>query len=81
MPDFGLYAERDPLRATRILERIERFAERRARFLNALDMRLLSVTDLERIFAADEELDDALAFGTLYVEHLFGLDLERQLHG
>lgn len=80
MPDFGLYAERDPLRAAKILERIERFAERRSRFLNALDMRLLSPADLRRIQAVDDDLADVLGLATLYVEHLSGLELERQLH-
>lgn len=81
MPDFGLYTERDPLRAAKILERIERFAERRSRFLNALEMRLLSNADLRRIHAGDDDLNDVVAFGTLYVEHLYGLELERQLRG
>ncbi|KHL24306.1 hypothetical protein PK98_15210 [Croceibacterium mercuriale] len=79
MPDFGLYAKRDPLRAARILDRIKRYAERRSRFLDALDMQQLSPAELRRIYAVDDDLNDVVAFGTLYVEHLHGLDLERQL--
>lgn len=78
-PEFGIYAEHDAQRAAKVLEQIERFAERRSRFLDALDMQQLSPAELRRIHAVDDDLNDVLAFATIYVEHLYGLDLERQL--
>lgn len=78
-PEFGIYAKRDAQSAAAPLGRIQRFAERRSRFLDALDMQQLSPAELRRIHAVDDDLNDVLAFATLYVEHLYGIDLERQL--
>lgn len=74
MNDFGLFAERDPERAERILRALERYAERRERFVHALDFDALDRTTAGRIRHDNETLNETLAFGDLYLDHLSTFD-------
>lgn len=71
MNDFGLFAERDPERAGRKLRALERYAERREGFVDALDFDALDRTTAGRIRHDDEALNETLAFGDLYLDHLY----------
>jgi len=74
MKDFGLFAERDPERAERILQALERYAERRERFIGALDFDALDRSSVERILHDDRTIDETLAFGDLYLQHLHAFE-------
>lgn len=77
MTDFGLFAERDPGRAARILARLERFAKRRELLLAHIDLDLLDRASAFAILEADDALTEALAFGPLYIHHLETLARQR----
>jgi hypothetical protein len=66
----SLFCERDLYRACDKLTALERFAKRRERFLDALDFEALDLQTQREIEMADELVNDDLAFGHLYVEHL-----------
>ncbi|RIA46406.1 hypothetical protein DFR49_0947 [Hephaestia caeni] len=74
MKDCGLFAERDPERAQRILQALERYAERRECFISALDFDALDRSTAERILHDDTAIDETLAFGDLYLQHLYAFE-------
>jgi len=75
--DLGLFAERDPARAERIMRSLERYAERRERFINALDLAALDRATAVGILRDDETINETLAFATSYLDHLFALDAQQ----
>lgn len=77
MKDFGLFAERDIPRAERIMHEMERYADRRERFLNAIDLDELDRTAAFAILRDDDDLAETLAFGHLYLAHLYTLEAQR----
>ncbi|WP_152608755.1 hypothetical protein [Croceibacterium mercuriale] len=77
MQDFGLFAERDITRAEQLLRKLERFAERRDDFLDHIDVGALDLSDSYAIECEDDALDETIAFGHLYLEHLHQMDAFR----
>ena len=65
-----LFSERDPVRVAQELCALQRFAERRGRFIDALDWSALDVATRRAIFETDEQLAETLLFGELYAQHL-----------
>lgn len=65
-----LFSERDPVRVAHQLCLLQRFAERRDRFIDALDLSALDVSTRRAIFETDEQLAETLMFGELYAQHL-----------
>lgn len=77
MKDLGLFAERDPARAERIMRSLERYAVRRERFISALDLAALDSATTVGILRDDETINETLAFGTFYLDHLYALDAQK----
>lgn len=65
-----LFSERDPLRVATRLGALERFADRRERFLEHLDFAALDVQTCREVDMADAHLAEQLMFGALYAQHL-----------
>jgi hypothetical protein len=70
MKDFAITATRDLDRAAQRLQNLERYADRRDQLLASLDLDSLGPTQLSRIFADDEQINEDLAWGHLYIDHL-----------
>jgi len=70
MKDFAITATRDLDRAAQRLQNLERYADRRDQLLESLDLDLLGRDQLSRIFAEDEQINEDLAWGHLYISHL-----------
>lgn len=84
MKDFAITATRDLDRAAQPLQNLERYADRRDQLLETLDLDLLGRDQLSRIFAEDEQINEDLAWGHLYICHLaemevFGLSVGTDL--
>ncbi|EJL20428.1 hypothetical protein [Novosphingobium sp. AP12] len=84
MKDFAITATRDLDRAAQRLQDLERYADRRGQLLETLDLDLLGPDQLSRIFAEDEQINEDLAWGHLYINHLaemeaLGSSIERDL--
>lgn len=77
MKDFGLFAERDIPRAERTMHQLERYVDRRERFVNAIDLDELDRETAFAILSDDDDLAETLAFGHLYLEHLYTLEAQR----
>lgn len=65
-----LFSERDPSRVAQQLAVLERFADRRDRFIGAHDFQALDVPTRRAILEKDEQLAETLMFGELYAQHL-----------
>ena len=65
-----LFSERDPSRVARQLCALQRFTDRRDRFIDALDLPALDVPTRRAILEKDEQLAETLMFGELYAQHL-----------
>lgn len=74
MPTFDITRERTVDSAARRLADLERFAERRADFLETLDLDALGPACLCRIFCEDETIAEAIASGYLYLAHLIDME-------
>jgi hypothetical protein len=61
MKDFAITATRDLDRAAQRLQNLERYADRRDQ---------LACDQLSRIFAEDQQINEDLAWGHLYITHL-----------
>lgn len=70
MKDFAITATRDLDRASQRFQDLERYADRRDQLLEGLDLDLLGCDQLSRIFADDEQINEDLACGHLYLIHL-----------
>ena len=70
MKDFAITATRDLDRAAQRLHDLERYADRRDQVLEGLNLDLLGPDQLSRIFAEDEQINEDLAWGHLYLAHL-----------
>lgn len=68
-----LFSQRDPARVAQQLCSLQRFAERRDRFIEDLDMSALDVHTRRAISETDEQLAETLMFGELYAQHLDGM--------
>jgi len=77
MTDFGLFAERDIARANRKLEQLKRHSERRARFIDSLDLDALDANTAFAILQDDDDLAENIAFGELYIHHITTLETQR----
>ena len=77
MTDFGLFAERDAARAQQKLTALTRFATRRDRMLENLDLDALDRNTAFDILQTDEDLAETIAFGPLYIQHLKSLEAQR----
>lgn len=77
MSDFGLFAERDPVRAARKFDQLERFAKHRENHLEHIDLDALDRSTAFNILQTDEDLADALMFAPLYIHHLETLETQR----
>ncbi|NBW75868.1 MAG: hypothetical protein EBR34_08710 [Sphingomonadaceae bacterium] len=64
------FRTRDPGEAAIRLDRLERQAETRDRFVAALDYDALSATEQHRLLADDEAVSEAIAFAHFYLIHL-----------
>jgi hypothetical protein len=73
MKDFAITATRDLDRAAQRLQNLERYADRRDQLLASLDLDSLGPNQLSRIFADDEQINEDLAWGQLYLDHLAGM--------
>ncbi|WP_103727501.1 hypothetical protein [Novosphingobium sp. HII-3] len=73
MKDFAITSTRDLDRAAQRLHSLERYADRRVELIEALDLDSLGPSQVAQIFADDEQIDEDLAFGHLYIEHLAGM--------
>ena len=65
-----LFSERDPLRVAVQLSALERFADRRERFLEHLDFAALDAQTCREVDMADAHLAETILFGQLYAQHL-----------
>jgi hypothetical protein len=65
-----LFSERDPVRVALQLCSLRRFAERRDRFIDALDYPALDVSTRRAILDDDEKLAERILFGEIYAQHL-----------
>ena len=65
-----LFSERDPMRVAVQLSALERFADRRERFLKHLDFTALDVQTCREVDLADAHLAETILFGCLYAQHL-----------
>ena len=65
-----LFSERDPLRVAVQLSALERFADRRERFLEHLDFAALDQQTCREVDMADAHLAETILFGHLYAQHL-----------
>jgi hypothetical protein len=74
MKDFAITATRDLDRAAQRLQDLERYADRRDQLLGGLDFDSLDANQLSRIFADDEQINEDLAWGQLYIDHLAGME-------
>lgn len=74
---FNITSQRTVEAAARRLVTFERFADRRDDFLAAIDIDALDREAAYRIFAADEAINEELAFGHLYIAHLVDMDAMR----
>ena len=70
MKDFGLFAERDITCAERIMDKLERYADRRERFVSTIDLESLDCNTAFAIEREDEEIAVTLAEAHLYLNHL-----------
>lgn len=70
MKDFAITSTRDFDRAAQRLHDLERYAHRRDQLLAALDLDSLEPNQIARIFADDDQINEDLAFGHLYLNHL-----------
>ncbi|GGD81857.1 hypothetical protein [Croceicoccus mobilis] len=77
MTDFGLFAERDIARANQKLDQLKRHAERRDRFIDALDLDALDAKTAFAILQEDDDLAENIAFGELYIHHIATLETQR----
>jgi hypothetical protein len=66
----SLFSERDPACLARRLTELERFDDRRERFLEHLDFAALDEQTCREISMADDHLAETLMFGRLYAQHL-----------
>lgn len=73
MPNFDITRERNFETAARRLVELERFAQRRAEFLDTLDLDALGPVCLCRIFREDEVIAEQIASGHLYLAHLIDM--------
>lgn len=74
MKDFAITSTRDFDRAAQRLHDLERYADRREQLIETLDLDSLGPNQLARIFADDDRINEDLAFGHLYLDHLAGMD-------
>ena len=65
-----LFSERDPSRVARRLGELERFADRRERFLEHIDFAALDLQTCREVDRTDAHLAEQLMFGALYAQHL-----------
>ena len=65
-----LFSERDPLRVAVQLSALERFADRRERFLEHLDFAALDAQTCREVDRIDAHLAETILFGHLYAQHL-----------
>ena len=65
-----LFSERDPSRVARRLGELERFADRRERFLEHIDFDALELQTCREVDRTDAHLAEQLMFGALYAQHL-----------
>ena len=77
MKDFGLFSERDAARATRKLDQLIQFADRREALLEHIDLDALDRHTAFDILETDEDLAETIAFGPIYVHHLATLEAQR----
>ena len=77
MKDFGLFTERNAARAKRKLDQLSRFAKRRDKLLDNIDLDALDRNTAFDILQTDETLAETLAFGPLYIHHLATLEAQR----
>ena len=77
MSHLKLFDERNPARAAVILANLRRHAERRDRFIDALDFDALDVKTRREICMEDHHLAEQLMFGPVYVHHLRTLEDQR----
>ena len=77
MKDFGLFAERDAARAQRKLTELIRFATRREKMLENIDLDALDRSTAFDILETDEDLAETIAFAPIYVHHLATLEAQR----
>lgn len=75
MKDFAITATRDLDRAFQRLQNLERYADRRDQLLATLDLDSLGPNQLARIFAHDEQINEDLAWGHLYLAHLAQMEV------
>ena len=77
MPHTDLFDDRDIARATRKLAALQRHAERRDRFLDALDFDALDPQTQREICMEDHHLAEQISFGPIYLYHLETLEAQR----
>lgn len=65
-----IFSERDPLRVAAQLGALERFANRRERFLEYLDFAALDIQTCREVDRTDAHLAETIMFGHLYAQHL-----------
>ena len=65
-----LFSERDPLRVAVQLGALERFADRRERFLENLDFAALDAQTCREVDRTDAHLAETILYGHLYAQHL-----------
>ncbi len=70
MPNFDITHDRNLDSAARRLASLERFAERRADFIDTLDLDALGPNNLCRIFDDGENIEFEIASGHIYLCHL-----------
>lgn len=70
MKDFAITETRDLDSAAQRLQDLERYADRRDQLLEGLDFDSLGPNQLSRILADDDRINEDLAWGHLYLDHL-----------
>jgi len=70
MKDSAITSTRSFDRAAQRLHNLERYAHRRDQLLEGLNLDFLEPDQLSRIFAEDEQINEDLASGHLYLAHL-----------
>jgi len=70
MKDFAITSTRSFDRAAQRLQALERYADRREQLLGELDLDSLGPSQLSCIFVQDEQINEDLAWGHLYLAHL-----------
>lgn len=70
MPNFDITHDRNLDSAARRLANLERFAERRADFIDTLDLDALGPNILCQILNDDENIEYEIASGHIYLCHL-----------